>query len=36
MQNLPWKKMAIGLVVIGIVVLGIFYFTDSKGKKSAA
>lgn len=33
MKNLPWKKIAIGAVAIGIVVSGIFYFTNSKGTK---
>ena len=35
MQNVPWKKIAIGVVAVSIVVIGIFYFTDSRGKKSA-
>src|SRR5436190_14298760 len=35
MKNLPWKKIAIGAVAIGIVTLGIFYFTSSKGTKPA-
>ncbi len=35
MQQFPWKKIAIAVVAIGIVVFGIFYFTDSKGKKNA-
>src|SRR5688572_20107941 len=34
MQNLPWKKIAIGVVAIGIVVLGVFYFSESRGKKT--
>ena len=33
MQNVPWKKITIGVMAIGIVVVGIFYFTDSRGKK---
>lgn len=35
MQNLPWKKLAIGAVAVGIVALGIFYVTSSKGTKPA-
>src|SRR5688572_28987331 len=33
MQSFPWKKIAIGLVAMGIVVVGIFYFKDSRGRK---
>ncbi len=33
MQTFPWKKIAIGVIAIGIVVFGIFYITDSRGKK---
>ena len=33
MQNLPWKKIAIGVVAVGIIAFGIFYFTESKVKK---
>ena len=33
MQSLPWKKIAIGAVAVGIVALGIFYATNSKGTK---
>jgi alpha-2-macroglobulin len=33
MKSLPWKKLAIALVAIGIVVAGVFYFNPSKGKK---
>lgn len=33
MKNLPWKKIAIAAVTIGIVVIGIFYFTNSRGSK---
>ena len=35
MQNFPWKKIAIGVVAIGIVVAGVFYFTESRGKKKS-
>ena len=35
MQNFPWKKIAIGMVAIGIIVFGVFYFTESRGKKSS-
>jgi uncharacterized protein YfaS (alpha-2-macroglobulin family) len=35
MQSFPWKKIAIGVVAIGIVLAGIFFITDSKGKKKA-
>ena len=34
MQNLPWKKIAIGVVAIGIIAFGVFYFTESRGKKA--
>ena len=33
MQSLPWKKLAIGAVAVGIIALGIFYVTSSKGTK---
>ncbi|HEX6227293.1 MAG TPA: hypothetical protein VFZ52_22910, partial [Chryseolinea sp.] len=33
MQNLPWKKIAITVVAISIIASGIFYFTESRGKK---
>jgi uncharacterized protein YfaS (alpha-2-macroglobulin family) len=33
MQSLPWKKVAIGAVAVGIIALGIFYVTSSKGTK---
>ena len=33
MQTLSWKKITIGLVAVGIVALGIFYVTNSKGTK---
>src|SRR5687768_12618317 len=36
MQTLPWKKIAIMVMAAGIVVLGIFYFVDSKGKKNSS
>jgi uncharacterized protein YfaS (alpha-2-macroglobulin family) len=34
MNNLPWKKIAIGVLAFAIVAFGIFYFTNSSGKKS--
>jgi uncharacterized protein YfaS (alpha-2-macroglobulin family) len=33
MQSLPWKKIAIGVVTVGVIALGIFYVTSSKGTK---
>src|SRR5688572_15444928 len=36
MKNLPWKKIAIGIVAVGLAITGIFYFTTSKGSKPAA
>lgn len=36
MKNLPWKKIAIGMVAAGIVAIGIFYFVPSKGTKPSA
>jgi uncharacterized protein YfaS (alpha-2-macroglobulin family) len=33
MQSLPWKKIAIGAVAVGIIALGIFYATNSKGTR---
>ncbi len=33
MQNLPWKKIAIGVVAVAVIAIGIFYFTNSAGKK---
>src|SRR5688572_17118121 len=35
MQNLPWKKIAIGVVAVGIIAFGVFYFTESRGKKAS-
>jgi alpha-2-macroglobulin len=35
MNTLPWKKVAIGLVAIGVVVAGIFYFKPTTGEKPA-
>jgi uncharacterized protein YfaS (alpha-2-macroglobulin family) len=35
MKSLPWKKIAISMVAIGIVVAGIFYYSSSKGGKPA-
>ena len=35
MQNLPWKKIAIGVVAIGIIAFGVLYFTESRGKKAS-
>ncbi len=35
MQNLPWKKIAIAAAVIGIVAVGVFYVTSTKGTKPA-
>jgi alpha-2-macroglobulin len=35
MNTLPWKKVAIGLVALGIVAAGIFYFKPTTGEKPA-
>jgi alpha-2-macroglobulin len=35
MKNLPWKKITIGALAVGLAILGIFYFTNSKGSKPA-
>ena len=35
MQNLPWKRIAIGVVAVGIIAFGVFYFTESRGKKAS-
>jgi len=35
MKNLPWKKIAIGTVAVGVAIAGIFYFTSSRGSKPA-
>jgi alpha-2-macroglobulin len=35
MNTLPWKKIAIALVAIGVVVAGVFYFKPSVGEKPA-
>jgi uncharacterized protein YfaS (alpha-2-macroglobulin family) len=35
MLTFSWKKITIVVVAIGIVVFGIFYFTDTKGKKKS-
>ncbi len=36
MQNLPWKKIAIAVVAIGIIAFAIFYFTNGAGKKPSS
>jgi uncharacterized protein YfaS (alpha-2-macroglobulin family) len=33
MKNLPWKRIAVGAVAVGLAITGIFYFTTSKGSK---
>ncbi|MBT1702737.1 Ig-like domain-containing alpha-2-macroglobulin family protein [Chryseosolibacter indicus] len=33
MKTLPWKRIAIAAIALGIVVTGVFYFTNSIGKK---
>jgi hypothetical protein len=33
MKNLPWKKLAISVVALGIIIFGVFYYTTSKGTK---
>ncbi len=35
MQNLAWKKIAIGVIAIGLVTASIFFVTTSKGTKPA-
>ncbi len=35
MQNLPWKKITIGVVALGIIAFGIFYFTNISDKKQS-
>ncbi|SHG86044.1 hypothetical protein SAMN04488109_2176 [Chryseolinea serpens] len=35
MQNIPWKKVAIGIVTVVVLAVGIFYATTSKGTKPA-
>jgi uncharacterized protein YfaS (alpha-2-macroglobulin family) len=35
MQNIPWKKVAIGIVTVVVLAVGIFYVTTSKGTKPA-
>lgn len=32
MKNLPWKKIAIGIVGLGVVAFGLFYFTKQRSK----
>ncbi|MBL7857188.1 MAG: hypothetical protein JNM57_05825 [Cyclobacteriaceae bacterium] len=34
MKNIPWKKVALGVVAITVVLAGVFYFIPSKGKKT--
>lgn len=36
MKNLPWKKIALGTVAVGLAIAGIFYINSSKGSKPAA
>lgn len=36
MQNFSWKKIAIGILAVGVVAFGVFYATNSKGKKPPA
>ena len=33
MKNLPWKKIAVGVVALAVAVIGVFYFTTSKGTR---
>ncbi|AYB31398.1 alpha-2-macroglobulin family protein [Chryseolinea soli] len=35
MQNISWKKVAIGIVTVVVLAVGIFYATTLKGKKPA-
>ena len=35
MKNLPWKKIAIGVVAIAVFVAGFFYFQSSSGSRPA-
>ena len=35
MQNISWKKVAIGIVTVVVLAIGIFYVTTLKGKKPA-
>lgn len=35
MKNFPWKKILLGALALSIVVFGIFYFTNTTGKKPA-
>jgi alpha-2-macroglobulin len=34
MQNLSLKTVAIGVATLGIIIFGVFYFVDSRGKKT--
>jgi alpha-2-macroglobulin len=34
MKNLAWKKIALGIIAIAVVVSGIFYFTSVKGTET--
>lgn len=33
MKNLPWKKIALGAVAVGLALVGLFYFTNTKASK---
>ena len=35
MQNVPVKAVAIGVAALGIIIFGIFYFVDSRGKRKS-
>ena len=36
MKNFPLKKILLSIVIVGIAVGGIFYFTNTTGKKPAS
>ena len=35
MKNLPWKKIAIGVVMLAVFTAGFFYFQSSSGNRTA-
>ena len=35
MKNFPAKKLALGIVVIAVIVVGVFYFYPAKSHKTA-
>lgn len=35
MKNLPWKKIILGVLIVSIVGIGVFYFTNTTGKKTS-